>query len=270
MREPNQHRNETTGASESPIGSTSFGSAARAIAVGVASFLTATGSAEAGAPLEPERIVSPALSPRATTNLLLERRLSIDTSPLPLDQLLGAVTTLSGVKVEALWARASDPNGLSKDFELGLSMKNRTVREVLEKIGEALEAEGKPATWQVLQDGRLQFGAKESLNRFQERRIIDPRDLTAEAPIFDGAPDFNLNGALTQGRGGGGGSIIGEPGESSAPRRTTNEGVERLKEIILETVEPEQWSDAGGSGGTIRIYNGTLFVQAAPYILRAL
>lgn len=269
MREPNQNRNEIGGVSDSPIASTSFGSAARAIAVGVASIFTATGSAEAGAPLEPTPVVSKALSPRATTNLLLERRLSLDTPPLPLDQLLAAVTTLSGVKIEALWEKANDSSGLSKDFELGLSMRNKTVREVLEKIGEALEAEGKPSTWQVLADGRLQFGAKESLNRYQERRIIDPRDLVAEVPLFDGAPEFNLNGALTQG-GGGGGSIIGEPRESSSPRRTAQDGLERLKEILMETVEPEQWRDVGGTGGSIRIYNGNLLVEAAPYILRGL
>lgn len=247
----------------------SFGSLARAIAVGVASFITGSGAVAAGSPTESTPIVAREPSTRAETTLLLERRLTIDTTPLPLEQLLGAVASLSGVKIEVLWEGSNYPNGLARDFELGLTARGVTVRGALERIAAALEREGRPSTWQILQDGRLQFGTKESLNRFQERRIIDPRDLTTEAPRFDGAPDFNLNGALTQGSGGGG-SIIGDPRENSTPRRTTQDGLERMKEIIVDTVEPEQWIEAGGSGGSIRIYNGMLLIQAAPYILRGL
>lgn len=270
MHEPRFGTQESNEADHQDMSESSFGSLARALAVGVASFITGSGAVGAGSPTESTPIVAREPSSRAETTLLLERRLTIDTTPLPLEQLLGAVTSLSGVKIEVLWEGSNYPNGLARDFELGLTARSVTVRGVLERIAAVLEREGRPSTWQILQDGRLQFGTKESLNRFQERRIIDLRDLTTEAPRFDGAPDFNLNGALTQRSGGGGGSIIGDPREDSTPRRTTQDGLERMKEIIIETVEPEQWVEAGGSGGSIRIYNGTLLIQAAPYILRGL
>jgi hypothetical protein len=41
-------------------------------------------------------------------------------------------------------------------------------------------------------------------------------------------------------------------------------------QIITQLVEPDQWVDNGGSGGTIRYYNGTLIVNAPDYMHRGI
>jgi hypothetical protein len=199
----------------------------------------------------------------------MERRLTLEVSDYPLSDLVRTVSELGGVAIEALWTPAGSA-GLQREQEVTIALRNITIREALERIGRVVESESGETTWQVLSNGRLQFGAKESLDRFQERRIYDLRDAANEAPLFLGAPRFNFNGALDQGRGGGG-AIIGEPREGAeGVRRTNEEGLESLKEVILETVEPQQWVEQGGSGGSIRFYNGTMIVRAAPYVHRAL
>jgi len=265
-------RTPGTAAAEA-VETTSFGPAARAVAVAFATIAAAIAPASGAEPVNPGT-PTPARAkesdPRSATLALLERQLTLDTAaPLPLGELVTAMSSMTGVEISALWAGSRHPDGLPITLDTSLTVKNVTFRAALEKLATNLSREGIDATWQVLADGRLQFGTKESLNQYKELRIYEVQDMTIAMPMFTGAPEFNLNGALTQGRGGGGGSIIGEPGEE--PRRSSAQSeAARLVEIIQETVEPEQWSELGGSGGTIRIYQNTLMVNAAPYLHRGI
>src|SRR5690606_7280790 len=44
--------------------------------------------------------------------------------------------------------------------------------------------------------------------------------------------------------------------------------IRNLIDLITTFVEPEQWQDNGGDGGTIRYFQGTLIVNAPDYIHR--
>ncbi|MCE2881006.1 MAG: type II and III secretion system protein, partial [Planctomycetaceae bacterium] len=61
------------------------------------------------------------------------------------------------------------------------------------------------------------------------------------------------------GAGGGGGGIIGDPGEDPE-RKSREELVEQITDIIQEQVDPEGWRDAGGDTGSIQELNGNLII----------
>ncbi|MDZ4831625.1 MAG: hypothetical protein SGJ09_15675, partial [Phycisphaerae bacterium] len=67
--------------------------------------------------------------------------------------------------------------------------------------------------------------------------------------------------------GGGGGPPFGEPGDApeSIPEE---ERAQKIIDIIVESVEPEAWSENGGEIATIRFYQGVLIIRAPDYIHR--
>jgi hypothetical protein len=163
------------------------------------------------------------------------------------------------------------PSGISPDAEINIPDKSITIRQGLDLISEQLSQAGTPTTWQVLEDGRLQIGSKESLDRYQETKIYEIADLLAATPTFANAPDFNINAALQQGiSGNGGGAIIGDPVRSEAERAATRADSGQLTDLIRQVIEPDQWIENGGSGGSIREFRGALIIKAAPYVHRAL
>ncbi|MGA0172068.1 MAG: hypothetical protein ACO3NL_00305 [Phycisphaerales bacterium] len=142
----------------------------------------------------------------------------------------------------------------------------------------------------------------------RELRMYPVRDLLFEVPYFDNAPDFNLNSSIQQGgagqggggggsggggfggggggggfgggggggfggggggggSGGGGGGIFGDPGDDPE-RKSTEEKVQDLIDVIIETVEPDAWVDNGGDAATIRFYQDVLIIRAPDYIQR--
>lgn len=249
----------------------SFAGTARAIALGFIAVVAGGSSLEAHGPTAPTPLVERELDPRGQTLKLMEKRVSLQTAGSSLESILDAIATLSGVKIEGLWSSVGGDGGLVRDQELAMTLTNVTVRAALDKLAERLESasSGGPTTWQVLSDGRLQFGTKARLDRYQELRSYDLRDVAGDTPQFLGAPKFNFNAALEQGRGNGG-SIIGESQAGERRRSSKGDELEKMRELLLDTVESEQWVERGGSGGTIRIYNGTMLVRAAPYVHRAL
>ncbi|MFM7260086.1 MAG: type II secretion system protein GspD, partial [bacterium] len=58
---------------------------------------------------------------------------------------------------------------------------------------------------------------------------------------------------------GGGGGVIGDPGEDPE-RKTREELIEQITEIIQDQVDPDNWVDAGGDTGKIQELNGNLIV----------
>ncbi|MGA1016986.1 MAG: hypothetical protein ACO3YY_03200 [Phycisphaerales bacterium] len=164
-----------------------------------------------------------------------------------------------------------------------------------------------PSTWQ-LREGYIEVGTKERLSvpAARELRMYPVRDLLFDPPMFDNAPDFNLADSIQQGGGyggggggggfggggggggfggggggggfggggggsggggGGGGVPFGEAGEAPE-RRSEEEKVQDLVDLIIESVEPESWVDNGGDAATIRYYQGVLIVRAPDFIQR--
>src|SRR5690606_24861250 len=106
--------------------------------------------------------------------------------------------------------------------------------------------------------------------------IYDINDLLMELPTYDEIPRIDLQQALQSSQGGGGGgggqSPFREEGndDRQAQLRERRERAQEVIDLITQLVEPEQWIDNGGTGGSIRYYNGTLIINAPDYMHRGI
>jgi len=199
--------------------------------------------------------------------------------------------------------------GIDPETPINLDVQERPALTVLEMVLDQTQDEfGGEATWQ-LRDGYVEVGTKERLNAFREMRIYPVRELLFEPPMFNNAPNLDIDEILDGGSGGsggggsgggglggggggfgggggvggggfgggggggglgggfGGGNPFGDP-EDPPDRIPPEELAEELIDIIVETVEPDQWEQAGGLAASIRYWRGNLIVRAPDYIHR--
>ncbi|MBL4591381.1 MAG: hypothetical protein JKY96_05420, partial [Phycisphaerales bacterium] len=94
--------------------------------------------------------------------------------------------------------------GVDPDSPIDLKLKNVTVATLLDRVLAKVSDPDSPAGW-AIEDGILIISSNEVLNLNTVLEIYDIRDLIFEVPTFDNAPQFNLQSAIQQGSGGGGG-----------------------------------------------------------------
>lgn len=132
--------------------------------------------------------------------------------------------------------------------------------EILKQVGGEVQLDYRAG------GGLLRIATKDKLDRDKNIRIYDVRDLLVTVPQV-GRPDFQQanQGLGQQGGGGGGQSIFGQ-GQGQQQQQQEDIGgaaqMDRLKEIIRATVEPDSWVEAGaGPGGaSIQDMNGQLII----------
>ncbi len=231
---------------------------------------------------------------------LLTTGITVNFEARPAKEAFDYVRQVLGMDIVYRWS--TDPgavSGLDPEAPITISANGAPALVVLERMLE--QATTEPATWQ-LRSGYVEIGPKTRLNarNGQETRIYPIRDLLFEPPMFDNAPEFNLQQAISQGGqqgggggggqggggggfggggggggfggggsggGGGGGNIFGTPGEAP-PRRPAEERAQELIDLITTSIEPDAWLD--DSIATIKYYDGMLIVRAPDYIQRQL
>ena len=150
---------------------------------------------------------------------------------------------------------------------------NEPALSLLERILAAANPDsGGDATWQLTSSGTVQVGPRSRLNKFKRLQIYAIDDLVREIPNYTEHPTIDLQQALQTGRGNGSGSPIREKtaeGASVTPS-VRERNTQDLVSLIRDLIEPEQWNENGGSGGTIRLYRGALIINAPDYIHRAI
>lgn len=171
---------------------------------------------------------------------------------------------ISGLRLVPLWKDADHADGLDPDRLIDLTCVASTPMRALEALVQHLEP---GSTWQTTESGEIEIGPRARLNEHQTVRIYDIRDLISETPDFPRCATIDLEAALHPASG----AVLREEGESGLPHRQEHTDRARdLVALITSTVEPDQWLDSGGPGGSIQIYQKTLVVKAAGYIHRQL
>jgi hypothetical protein len=189
------------------------------------------------------------------------------------------------------------PEGIDPEATITLKLDSTPALTVLEQMM-AQVCTNVPCTWQ-LKSTFLEIGTKPDLSRpgDLELKLYPVRDILYEAPVFDNAPDFNIDTALAQGMAmggggggaggggggmgggaggggggmggggaGGGGSIFGPAGDSP-PRASHEELAGRLIRLIQLTIEPDVWASGAA---TIEYFQGSLMVKAPDFVHRQL
>jgi hypothetical protein len=218
----------------------------------------------------------------ARDNLIkLQRPVSFDLNESKLEDVIKFFSETTGATFEPLWKGPGADDGLDKETQITLSVKNLDALTALEKVLDLAAAAGggfggDSNTWQFTEYGAIQLGSRKLLNKFKRTAVYDVNDLLFVIPVYDDVPEIDLAQAL-QGGGGGGGRSPFQGGGSGGNEERRREREERreerlteLKGLVTSLTETEQWEDGGGDGGKIVTYEGHFIVKAPDYMHRAL
>lgn len=218
---------------------------------------------------------------RRDTLLKMQKPVTIDMNETPLEDAIKYLVEVTGADIEALWTSETEGEGLSKESKVTMSAKGMPALLFLEKMLGRIDGGAEKNAWQMDEEGVLQVGTKNRLNKYRRVEIYDVNDLLFILPVYDNAPQIDLQQVLQQaGRGGGGGGSSpfregganGRGGRQQQQDPPTKE--QRIKDlvdnIIIKFIEPDQWVNGGGEGGTIYPHEGTLIVNAPDYMHRQL
>ncbi|MCA9311086.1 MAG: hypothetical protein KDA21_07760 [Phycisphaerales bacterium] len=218
-------------------------------------------------------VVQAVRDPRGATLARMMRPITTELENARLEDIVQFVSDFTGADIDAKWSTDRSGIGLDPDFEVTISVAGVECLTFLERVLEKAEADDfVDNTWQLSEDGFLEIGPKEVLNKSRTLVVYDINDLLFQIPNFGNVPTLDLDSILDQGQqggGGGGSSFFEDEGDqNSSDIRSTEELAEQIMDLIMELVEPEQWVDNGGEGATMDLYQGTLLIKAPDYIHR--
>lgn len=213
---------------------------------------------------------------RQTMARMLKRIEGVELSETRLEDLISFIEGVADADLEPLWTDENGGEGLERETLISLKTPRRvTVLQLLEMTLEQADRAAGPdraSTWQLTDYGTMEFGPRELLNRRQRLEVIDIHDLLLTIPDYDNPPNFDLNTIFNQAGqgGGGGGQAPFQINQQQQEERNLEEDAQEIIDTIVAFVEPEQWADNGGTGGSIRYFRQTLLVRAPDYMHRAL
>lgn len=214
-----------------------------------------------------------AVAPRVpqTLRVLNQRLPDVRFVDQPFEQVVDWLAEFTQLNVVVRWQVLEDA-GLKRDAPISIQVKNLRLSQVLWLIMN--EVAGSELTLAYRAAGNLLvISTAEDLGKEIITKVYDVADLLLRVPSI-GQPDFtqNTQGLSSQGGGGGGQSVFGggqsgQRGNSQDQQLQGNEvQMEKLLQIIRETVEPDSWVENGGQGhiqtfGNLLIVRNTILVH---------
>jgi hypothetical protein len=209
---------------------------------------------------------------RDTLNKLM-RPVSLDVTDKRLEDVVAFVKDFTGAELEPMWMDDRNPEGLDKEKLVTVKVNNVSALTLLEKVLDQARSDTSESTWQMSETGAFQMGPKDRLNKFRRLEIYDINDLVREIPDYTDVPQIDLQQALQasqQGGGGGQGPFNSGNEDQNQRVRDRQAKTQEIMDLIRNIVEPDQWTDNGGSGGTMRMYQNSLLVNAPDYMHRGI
>jgi len=210
----------------------------------------------------------------ASTLELLNRRLpEVMFEELPLEQVMEFIADFTDMNVVVRWEILEDA-GIERDKAITVKVRNLRLSQVLWLIMN--EAGGTDLRLAYRASGNmLVLSTEEDLGREMLVKVYDVSDLLVRPPRFTNALQLDATQALQQaaqggqgGQGGGGGGgqgLFGGQGSGQQSQRDDERdgagaGMQELRQLIVDTVEPDSWVDNGGLG-TIQPFGNVLVVR---------
>lgn len=208
--------------------------------------------------------------PQMDTLIRMSRKITVDFTDRSLRDVMEFIQQYTGADLDIKWRTDRFPDGLDPEEVVTARANNVSTLSLLERILEAVPADfGNDATWQMSDTGAMQIGPKSRLNQYRRIEIYDINDLLLELKDYTEVPELDLQSVLQSSRGGSGQSPFrDDQQENEEDRLTREQRAEEIIDLIIELVQPEQWVENGGEGGSIRYYRGTLIVNAPDYMHR--
>ena len=176
----------------------------------------------------------------------------------------------TGVNFFVNWA-ALEAAGVEQDLLITLQLNNvpaeQAIKLVLQQAGAgALE----PIGFSII-DGVVHISTRRDLQRTTDTRVYDIRDLLVQIPNFIGAPEFDLNSALSNTSSGGSSSgaqsstTLFSDSDAEGEQISRAEMIEQITTLIQDTIgQTSEWAAYGGEVSSLRELNGNLIVKSTP------
>jgi hypothetical protein len=204
----------------------------------------------------------------------LMKPVTVDLDGQRLEDVVQFIADVTQADMTPLWMDDRNVEGLDKDTPITASIKKASALQMLEIVLDKAAATSgayEEASWQFSKYGSFEFGPKSRLNRRKGVVLYDINDLLITIPDYTNAPQFDLNTVFQQAgqQGGGGGGASPFQLQQQQPQDVNRDDmVQEIIDLIITTVEPDQWVDNGGEAATIREFRGNLFINAPDYIHR--
>lgn len=206
------------------------------------------------------------VDPRRETAARMLKRITVNFDEARLEDALRFISDYTGATFEVMWIDDCHADGLDPNTLVAANVENVPALKLLEQTLQRAYDGFDGATWQFAATGELEMGPKSRLNEQAYLKLYDIRDLLFSVEAFQDVPDLSL-GQIIQGQGGGSSYTLTR---EDRPRGTDEEEAQRIIDLVVTYVEPDQWRDNGGDGGSISYYNGHLLVRAPDYMHRQL
>jgi general secretion pathway protein D len=198
----------------------------------------------------------------------LNRRLDstqpeVNFEELPFDQAIDFLTDLNKMNIAVDWEDLAQ-SGVDRDKPITIRLKEVSLRTVLNEL--LTQVGGNVPLSFSVGEGLLRIATKEKLDRDKFILVYDIRDLIVNIPRFANIPQIDSTGdSAVVADGGNRGSLFGSQGSAEAPQSdnggaANKEIVNKIMDIVRQTVEPDSWRETGGGDGALRELNGQLIV----------
>ena len=183
----------------------------------------------------------------------------------PFDQVIDFLTDVNEVNIAVDWQDLAN-SGIDRDKPVSLRLKDVSLRTVLNET--LTQIGGDVPLSFATGDGLLRIATKEKLDRNKYILVYDIRDLIVDIPHFARAPQLDLGGfnEASGNSGPGNDNIFGSQGtaglddEPAGEHGRNEQIVEKIMDIVRQTVEPDSWRGTGIGDGALRELNGQLIV----------
>ncbi len=213
--------------------------------------------------------ISRSADPSRETLERMMKPISIELVDARLEDVMAFLADVTGATLDVVWQDDRSADGLDSDLEVSIKVEGVTALTLLERVLDKARIDAfSESTWQLSPTGEMEIGPKSALNRRAFVKLYDINDLLFDIPSFTEFPTLDLDSVLGQGEGGGEGSIFEDEGEQEGARQSREDRISDITDILITTIEPEQWVDNGGDAASVREYNGSLLIRAPDYIHR--
>ena len=195
----------------------------------------------------------------------LDKRIPVDFVDEPFDQVIERLADAHRLNIIVSWHDLKKA-GVEREVPIDLNLPQeitlkKALTEVLEQAGQGLVTIGYDVA-----EGAIKIATQETLDEQTYTAVYDINDLLMEIPIFNDSPMTDLVQANQRAAAPTaqqpdqpwryGDDDDDEPEED--PER--NGRIQKIIDLIEETVAPDSWYDRGGSVGTIKEINGQLVI----------
>lgn len=190
------------------------------------------------------------------------QRIPADFADATLENILQFIAAVTNLNLDVDWDSLSQI-GIERDRRLSLQLREVPASTLLTRVLQRVSIdEFSRASWTV-QDGIILVASDSDLRRNTFIVIYDVRDLLFEVPNYQNAPELDIDQATQQGAGGGGGGtggIFDQDDQDEDVRRSEEEILRDLLDIIQENVDFEGWRENGGDTGIVQQFGGNLII----------